>query len=161
MDLVDGGHRESHRSVLRRSIHEVPGEPVRKLGRRSPGVNARAYIRRAAAVGRGGAGQLGRGAVVIADVGCRIHIAIGVIEIEPIVFIRQQHRAKAHNPAVINMVERAFVRVIASCDGALVVVRVVMPFPVVKGARERRPGLRPVHRVHSVVLRLPRTDRSE
>ena len=36
-----------------------------------------------------------------------------------------------------------------------------MPFQVVIGARDRRPGLRLVHGMHSVVLGLPRTDRSE
>ena len=46
-------------------------------------------------------------------------------------------------------------------DGGRVVVCVVMPFQVVKGARYRRPGFWPVHGMHSVVLRLPRTDRGE
>ena len=50
------------------------------------------------------------GAIQVADVGGRIHIAIGVIEIDPIVLIRRNHRAKAHHPAEIDMVERAIIR---------------------------------------------------
>ena len=75
--------------------------------------------------------------------------------------IRRQHRAQAHHAAVIDMTERAFVRVIACRDGALVIVGVVMAFQVIPCARYRRPGLWPVQGMKPVVLRLPRTNRCE
>ena len=74
------------------------------------------------------------GAVVVADVGRRIHIAVGVVEIESVVLVGQQHRAQAGHPAVIHVVEGALVGIVAGCNRGLVVVGVVMPFQVVAGA---------------------------
>jgi hypothetical protein len=91
-------------------------KPVGELSCRPPGEDAGTEIRRAAAGDRGRAGQADYvcgvlSTVVKADVGRRIHIAIGVIEIDPIALIGRQHRAQAHHPAVIDMIDRALIRV--------------------------------------------------
>jgi len=49
-------------------------------------------------------------AAQIADVRRRIHIAIGVVEVEPVVLVRRQRRAQAYDPGVVDMIEWAVVR---------------------------------------------------
>ena len=59
---------------------------------------------------RDGATRHDAGRALEADVGCRVHVAVGVIEIEPVVLVRHQLRAQAEYPAVIHMIERAVQR---------------------------------------------------
>ena len=66
---------------------------------------------------------------LIAAVGCRVHVAVGVIEIKPVVLVRHQVRAQAQNTAVIDVIQGA-----ASSGRGARIVRVVMPLQVVIGA---------------------------
>ena len=113
-----------------------------------------------AAAGATGAARHGAGCALEADVVCHVHIAVGVVEIEPVVLVREQLGAKAHDPRMIDVIERTEVgRGVAR--EVLVVVGVVVPLQVVEGAGDRRPGLWPVEGMHPVVLHLPESHRGE
>ena len=88
----------------------------------------------------------------------------------------RQHRARTEYPAVIDMLERAFVWSAArggsvrcgcrcgwheqrGCD--LIIVGVVVAFQVVVGTGDCCPGLGAVQGMHSIVPGLPRTNRRE
>ena len=81
---------------------------------------------------------VGAGAGIVADVGRRIDIAVGVVEIKPVVLIPRQRCTHAEHPAVVDMFERS------GCGGGACVVGVIVPFHVVIGGRYSSPRLEPV-----------------
>ncbi len=109
---------------------------------------------------RDGAARHGAGCALEADVVCHVHVAVGVVDIEPVAIVREQLGAKANDPRMIDMIERTEVgRGVAR--EVLVVVGVVMPLQVIERAGDRGPGLWPVDGMDPVVLDLAESHRGE
>ena len=82
-----------------------------------------------------------------------VNVAVGVIQIEPVVLVREQFSGKAEHTRMVDVIERTEVGGGVARE-VLVVVGVVMPLQIVVGRGDRSPRFRPVEGVHPIVPEL-------